>query len=787
MRTKKLPYRDIKKKNKIIELTNGTYLTNNSLGDTCNLWRTAFRTLPRLRGNERTLLKEFINDFLYGIHQLEAQDLNVSDYRIEFQTNRSLLLETSILNKKIETAMKPFLIEKNFQDSLCKITKPKLRLLCLQNKMLFMDEYTRRLNKITERVKLKHDGEENLNIINKLKDSVIFDMTSNSFSHTDLLMTFGNGKKWIDKLSVKDHKKLILLQATSALNVMYGKLLKCPYKINNRIVLKEDPFNPDNFNKQLNKLRLFPSLDDEDRIFLTNIQVELNNIGSFNFPKSSKKSKLPNDCLLIEADKGIGIAIINKSNLLDLYRRANKKHGFILSEMDTDSYIRFIVLERNKILKSMTHEIKSQLTKNILHGLEKDYGQLPILRPLLKLHKLDNPGHKDVNILTARLIKAGIDCPLNGVGAALSQLSKSVMKDARSYILKEFGIVVGLIDCDEAFNSISSIKHNSTFLGIEADAQDMYIELIYPIVKIATHELLTILGRSNSFIYFFLEMLKLLMSFNYFLEPEGVYTTPKEGSQGFSIGCKYAADGSEIAMISYEIKILEKLKALNLLVFILFFHRYKDDLCIGISWDCSRTMEILQIIAEGYPESLILKFVVSPIFFDFVDIRSYIKADGSLSIKLLRKALATYDINRPNSNTTDFIKDSTFFSFIYRSNKRCNGNSNRMKQLIKSKFILRTRGFSTNKWNEIFNKVSYRSLKIKKVVPVIKKYKGRYAGGFSFDKVSLLHVKMRDNFKKCGLPEKFNPQIALPHKSIWNHYYSKAKLMEEMTEFALDK
>ena len=210
-------------------------------------------------------------------------------------------------------------------------------------------------------------------------------------------------------------------------------------------------------------------------------------------------------------------------------------------------------------------------------------------------------------------------------------------------------------------------------------------------------------------IHFYLECLRLIMSFNYFIEPEGVFTTPTNGSQGFAIGCKYAADGSEITMLFYEIEILDRLREKDLLKFVFFFYRYKDDLCIGLLWDKDQTINVLKIIAEGYPESLVLKFVASPFFFDFVDLRTYIYPTGNLCnginknlrIKLLRKKLATYDINRPNSNTTEAIKLSTIYAYIYRSLKRCNNNRDQQKQQIKSKFIAKSRGFDDKIWRKI--------------------------------------------------------------------------------------
>ena len=142
---------------------------------------------------------------------------------------------------------------------------------------------------------------------------------------------------------------------------------------------------------------------------------------------------------------------------------------------------------------------------------------------------------------------------------------------------EKFGFKPAMRDCSEVYEMLNSdevVNLEDFVIGFEFDAENMYLEMDHYIIEKDITEILEYFEKDNEFRRFFTESLEVLMSDNFFRQPGGIYTVGPNGSKGFSIGCFFASNGSDMGMVWREGKLLLKLFKLDLLKYIKVDSRY---------------------------------------------------------------------------------------------------------------------------------------------------------------------------------------------------------------------
>ena len=644
------------------------------------------------------------------------------------------------------------------------------------------------LEKIDYVRKLRY-REEKEKIVDNLRSSIIFNLTESNVIPDKIIIDFCNGSKFIDPLlyECQDDKKFIATEVSGFINRMFqnrGKIR--PW------ALKEDMLNlTQNPKLGVGEVQfLFNVIESVDSMIpiVTRCRDKLTaKVGNIKDVGKEDSSSY----VLLQADKNLGIALFTKNQVMRIYDQINDELGYTRLNITESDSVKEFVRARNDIIPTIPEGLKSYLTVNQVIKFHTKTGTLGILRPLPKLHKMPSPSYAHFNSMRSRAIKAASDDPVNNVASVLASLSKGLISEMKDKILEESGLEVSVDGCDNAYNLINGAKgvedkfHH--FIG-EADAKNLYPSLKYLLVRSTIIKLFTIIQRSNSFKKFFLACLHLVMTYNRFIEPKGIFSTDPSGGGGFAIGCKFAADGSELVLLFYELMMIRKLLKEGLMDCLVLFLRFRDDLFFRLQGDLERSLRTLKIMAMSYPKDLTIELKISPFSCSFLDmtIKSHTPTKPFL-ITLLRKKEARYDIARPSSDTPVTIKESAHRSNILRSYRRTNNRDDVNHQLRVGRTIALERGFTSTLWSKL-RKIYIRNVKKKELGIVRRKdtrVRKKFSGGVTYGETLGTHIMLRDLMINCSLPKSFEKPIYLPGRSVFSKYHSNKKLIKEMTTYSL--
>lgn len=736
---------------------------------------------------ERLQQESFINYITLHMNHVHSKIREGGDRTsLSFSTHGG----TSADWKSVEEGLRGLSDMLDFDKLICRgldtLTKPKVKCFIQSKTLDIRNLLSKTLTQWLQRHSRASNQAETKNIQANLDEGVIYNLTPVADIPAQLRIDFHLGGKFIPHGNTPDNNpsSFVYREIAQSLQRMYS--------------YKGGSFRNNHLKQDITIFAQNPGLDEPDKNFLLNLLERIDSIipiisirrqkyvvrlGSINDVSEEGGS----DLVILEADKNIGLTILTKSQVMEIYRKTNEEHGYIRSDFTESTYIKTFTKTRNELIPFIPTNLRAKLTKRQIALFHSSEGNVGLLRPMPKLHKLAKADYNHFHLLRSRAIKASSSDPVNHVASVLSTLSKELINDMKSKIKQESGLTTGLNGCDEAFealNNASNISdHTGHHLNVEGDAHNLYPSLPHQLVRTSIRRIFLEVERSHTFRSFFLTCLYLIMTFNIFMEPDGIYTTNPSKALGFSIGCKFAADGSELVLLLYELILIRRLIKEGLLGFIPILIRFRDDLFIRVQGDITKSLRALRIIALGYPESLRMDFKASPIFGEFLDmsIRSYTNSKP-FEICLLRKKLARHDINRPTSNTSSQIKRSALISNAYRAHRRSNNARSKDHQLNVGCMIAVDRGFTKKFWDSILRRVK-ASGPMKKQGRHQEQYRRRYAGGFSYDEGSKSHLLLTDLFNTCSLPSNYNKPISLPSKSMFQYYHTNRKLLRSMEDF----
>ena len=742
-----------------------------------------------------------------SLYQMEVQIRETGDFSECFETDYGVLGSFEDVKLKLDKLVRPFQVDIEFENAISMVkesfSNPTYVEFIVNAILLVKEEitgiYKSTLNNIVKHKKKLDIKTERDNVLRKLNDSVIVNMSSSKVSD-EIIKKYKNGRKWVgsaEYLVVKEDQNPQGLspdeifkrkELAGILNRMYawgGRQNKNLMRNFPKLV-EDKVFNWDSLEKDIREFSK-NNLDLDDINFLENLSNNLEN-GNENFKlkEHSKDEKTPKNKVLIEADKNQGIIMFDKVDVLNLYDRNNKKHNYIKTELTEEDVVYDNLQKRDYLIGLLPKVIKDNLSNDLKAKLNKPYGMVPIMRPLGKTQKLDNPSYRDKDVIKARMIKSSSGAPLNIVAEIMSELSTPLIDKLNMDLEEKFGFKPAMRDCSEVYEMLNSdevVNLEDFVIGFEFDAVDMYLELDHYIIEKDITEILEYFEKDNEFRRFFTESLEVLMLHNFFRQPGGIYTVGPNGSKGFSIGCFFASNGSDMGMVWREGKLLLKLFKLDLLKYIKVDSRYKDDGLLLLIWHPTKTMEILMLVCEAYPESLKLKFKASTVRVDFVDQSLYINHNNKCHVKLLRKKEASYDCPRLGSNMKQSSAFGTLYNYARRVIERNTLTEDRKINDDLYRMIIKKRGFRLSHYNKIRERVQD---KINGKIPKRNKWSNEgkiFPGVLTYDKRSECQKVLQGIIKKCKLPKKYTKPLPIPGKTVWEKEFNKKSFISKLDKF----
>ena len=754
----------------------------------------------KFRSELRTLLSSvlshsklilFIDQLFMGLKAMLDQIIDEGNYFTKFETGPTLKSWDAI-NSDMQRLIEPFYFAVFYDKAINVIpTSQKASIHCLRSEIekLYQDE----LKEILEIKRKKDISKERLDIERKLEGGVIINMSDKTVP-PELIEEFSNGKSFIrdlqdygSEVDIKNHR-FLREEIANLLNRMYFWGSNPDINLSRNRPIKDEVkmFHWKTLEHDIVCNLTSSYFSNDDVLFLKNITSLLEDSKpDLNLEKFQKTAKLHESLVLIEADKGQGIVLLRKDDLLRMYERNDKKHGFIKTDL-TENDVVIDNLERRDYLASLIpKDVYENLDNKIKKSLIQPHGMAPIFRPLGKVQKLDCPSYKDIDIFSSRMIKSSSGAPHNVIAEVASKMTEPLINELNQNIVDEFGWKPAMQDCVEVFNRLSQddiMQSPDKLIGIEGDAVDMYLMLDFEIIIKDIEEILEFFEKDEEFVEFYTKAVETLMRINYWRQPGGIYTVGPKGPNGFSIGCFLAANGSELVMVWREGRLLMLLKKKGLLKFVKLLSRYKDDFLLLLLWHPTETVKVVQAVCEAFPSSLQFKFKISTVRVDFVDQSLYINQSQQNYVKLLRKAESSYDYPRKTTNMKDATIYGTIHSCVRRSLERNTLESDVRLNEDLYRLILRKRGFKNTDYSKIRKVVLNR--KSKGITKPKWDSKGKvFSGVITFDKKSRSHRKISKMLYGCGFPQKYQPPLPNRGKKIWQTYFKKRSYISDMDSF----
>ena len=229
------------------------------------------------------------------------------------------------------------------------------------------------------------------NITNKIGEDVIYNLTNNPNIPAQLKMDFISGGKFIPVTNNNDANLpgFVYKQISESLTKMYGHL--------------KSRITPTHLKTDIQKLTLHPKITGIDKTFLLNIVEKMDSViplikinkneytaclGDLKHIKNGTNS----DLIILQCDKNIGLCILTKDQVMDIYKTCNSENGYIKSKFTNEGeYIREFTSTRNTLIPAIPTSIATKLSLKLLTAFYTNTGSIGILRPLPKLHKLPEP------------------------------------------------------------------------------------------------------------------------------------------------------------------------------------------------------------------------------------------------------------------------------------------------------------------------------------------------------------------------------------------------------------
>lgn len=419
----------------------------------------------------------------------------------------------------------------------------------------------------------------------------------------------------------------------------------------------------DNFNTKLTKACSNTKLNLEQTNFFMNIlenkdkvmsqckehvkHFKVQNMSDFYLSEKELLDLFKNEsCSFVQSDKGVGFVKISDERLLEQFEKINIKQGFSKSNVVEADYLREMSQLKRHLVEIIPKEVENILSYKFIANLKsEELGEIGILRLLPKILKLKHPSFYSIDELTSRGIKSSMHDPINSIASILSELSKTLYENLKTAFKGLFGMEAPpKLGSDQAMKILSQETfHEDTWkssLEVSGDFTDMYSNAQESDVISAYKLCFKYSNFCHETELFILELIQIVLRFNFFKQPTGIYTS----DNGFAMGCKTSAISTDILLLASEFNSFWNMSKVQIQTVKRFF-RFRDDLNLRLMGNPKILLQVLSIIATGYPKSIDLNIKVTFLSNTFLNLRFYVlPTKTNLSISILRKKHDKFDI-----------------------------------------------------------------------------------------------------------------------------------------------
>ena len=709
-------------------------------------------------------------------------------YSIDFNVKDGAITDWSELVENFKKVADIIDIEKVLKEELAK-AKPNIKRTVNNIEKIATEEIRNYQNKIIKKALMEVNKKEIENIKEDMDSRIISNFTDTEIPK-ELLNLLKNGRKFTPRILINNKQAIDLFKEDMA-NVLNGILSNYGKKlfhknslikdIVQKLILVKNNEEQKLLEEVLNEIETLDKAKGSEIIAFENGPINLKII-----KKIFKEYIEMENKILIESDKGLGFTLLSMEQITTLFQKINHEQGFILVNMTNEQYLKWISQMKKEYCNTIPIEIKELIEEKDIDEFNNITGHMSILRLLAKSGKIKEPNKNNFDQLTARTIKTGTSDPINRISNIIRIIANKLLIRMRNKMDGNINTIVGTDDAVEKVKKIGIQKSLMEAVNVQGDVTEMYPNCTFTTVRLSFIRLGNILNIKPRVITFLIGAVRVIMTCNIVLQPQGVYQMGKGNPEkmGLSIGDKCAAEVSDLTMIISEFDLATTLKQEKLLMKLIYYVRFRDDLDIKIAGTQEEILKIIFIIMAHLPRCFEIKGKLTFFLSNFLDIKRIAELGSGEKYMLLRKQKNPYDITRSTSNVEPNAKRAAMMCYAYRSTRKTNSQIDTIHQFKANMIILKKRGYKEEEFVKVMEQVKYRENK-KKNDNNLKKEKDnrKFLPGIRWDEVSGNHLRILKVLRRSKILRRYRTPALKPMKKILGMVFTKKSSTNQMEKY----
>ena len=363
---------------------------------------------------------------------------------------------------------------------------------------------------------------------------------------------------------------------------------------------------------------------------------------------------VPEGTILTTSDKNLGPVLLPIEWYIEQYKTQSVKGNHVVTKMSADQCInllkRTIENFRTDLLPLEKIEFKKYFSKS-----SPDV-KVGVLKLVPKIHKLANFDSQSWRSLPSRPIRGAENCPVNPYSIALCKMLQE-MHSSLKVLLTSTGIGFPIIyGCDEFSNYIHQVNFDRSTWSmktlISGDFSDAYTKSSLHDLHASISKLGTLSKWPVHKVNLAKKLAELVFENCYFETPSGIL----KQTQGFPMGGHSSREGLDNILLSSEVELLSS----PLRKALLSFYRMVDDISLVLDGPFSNVRDLLDKMAEVYPQKMPLNIQISFGYSHFLDshVHNFLQSSqvNRLTTSLAYKPLAKFDYVPFSSNIAPLYK-----------------------------------------------------------------------------------------------------------------------------------
>ena len=528
----------------------------------------------------------------------------------------------------------------------------------------------------------------------------------------------------------------------------------------------------------------FYGLTENFNAAIKSLNIEIND--NYKIDDLSVFNNLPEDTIISNADKNIGIALLPIQWFIEEYQRQQIKGGFETIEITEKQCLANLELYISKFWDLCSNEQRAILKP--VWPKNKGAKKIGIMKILPKVHKLkDEITNVSWKSLTGRPIRGAEQCPTNAPSIALCKLIQQMLGDikqcyqslAPNSILARlpFPLIKGCDSYSDAINNINLLtsSFSSTFI-LSADFSDAYTLSIRKRLQESLNYLGQMLDYQTEHISLIMGLVDLVFDNVFFFSIFGL----QRSTRGYPMGGHASRDALDIDLLRSELELLAGITLQCSTIH--YFGRMVDDISIIMQGSFDDMIKILISMATIYPD-MPLNVQISQNYSKFLDMNLYnFRPNGEsksykLTTTLSWKKQNSYNYINESDNKCPIYKGAVVPVTMTRINRRCTRFDEKQHHSAFIFRILESRG-------QCPNRIALKREKF------IKRLKGK--GARALQKPEIVFTTVFDGVSKSHeitkriISKSARFKISVIHKSLSSsaaRICPKRKILKKITKF----